>query len=457
MPPTPETILLVDDDVPVQESTTRLLEQRDLGRCLAVGTGAQALEAVSQESIAVVLLDLGLPDLAGEEVLDRIRRSRPDLPVIIITAQSSIDTAVRCMAAGAYDYVVKGDDPERLMNSTARALEFQRKGREIAALRERMLAADLRRPEAFADLITASERMRVLFRFIEAVAPSTEPILLFGETGTGKELFAQAVHRASGTKGPFVATNLGGLDDQMVADTLFGHSKGAFTGADQARKGLVFTAAEGTLFLDEIGDLSPASQVKLLRFLENREYYPLGSDVVRRSSARVVAATNRDLETLAAEGKFRQDLIYRLSVFRIDVPPLRERPEDIPLLSQHFLDTLGAGSTLSSGAMAFLRSYGFPGNVRELRGLLLRAMAVSPGKIIDRPALEGLLKSHPNLPQVRSAPPSSFPTIRQAIDELVAEAMARTSGHQAQAALLLGITPQALSKRLRRRGSSPEV
>jgi DNA-binding NtrC family response regulator len=321
-----------------------------------------------------------------------------------------------------------------------------------------MLAADLRRPEAFADLITASERMRVLFRFIEAVAPSTEPILLFGETGTGKELFAQAVHRASEAKGPFVATNLGGLDDQMVADTLFGHSKGAFTGADQARKGLVSTAAEGTLFLDEIGDLSPSSQVKLLRFLENREYYPLGSDVVRRSSARVVAATNRDLETLATEGKFRQDLIYRLSVFRIDVPPLRERPEDIPLLSQHFLDTLGSGSTtLSSGAMALLRSYHFPGNVRELRGLLLRAMAVSPGKIIDRPVLEGLLKSHANLPPAPSTPPRSFPTIRQAIDELVAEAMARTNGHQAQAALLLGITPQALSKRLRRRGGSPEV
>ena len=453
-----ETILLVEDDATVLESTSMVLEQEGLGRCLKASTGAAALATAEQTRLDLVLLDLGLPDLPGEDMLNRLRSSHPEVPIVIVTALVDVEMAVRCMALGAYDYVVKGGDPGRLVASSRRALESRRKEVEIASIRERMLSVHLKNPEHFAALVTGSERMRVVFRFIEAVARSDEPILLQGETGTGKELFAQAVHKASGTQGPFVASNLGGLDDFMVSDTLFGHVKGAYTGADDVRKGLIATAAGGTLFLDEIGDLSPLSQVKLLRFLENREYYPLGSDLARKSTARVVAATNHRLEEAVTAGRFRRDLLYRLSTYGVEIPPLRERPEDIPLLCAHFQKTLSQGqpvAQLSSGAMALLRRYKFPGNVRELRGILLRGMAMANGPLIDRPIVEGLLKPSevPEPETTVEAPlfPPRLPTIREVIESLVTEAMTRTNGHQTLAANLLGITPQALSKRLKLR------
>ena len=453
-----DIILLIEDDPAVLESTRQILEQEVLGQCLVAGTGAAGLALIENQSVSLVLLDLGLPDIAGEDILARLKRDRPEIIVVVVTALGDVEMAVRCMSQGAYDYLVKGGDPGRLIASVRRALESRRKDLEIAALRERMQSTTLNRPESFAALITGSERMRALFRFIEAVAATDEPILLQGETGTGKELFAQAVHKASQTRGPFVAANLGGMDDFVVSDSLFGHTRGAFTGADEVRKGLVASAAGGTLFLDEIGDLSLPSQVKLLRFLENREYTPLGSDLPRRSDARIVAATNKDLAALAETGGFRRDLLYRLSTYRVDIPPLRDRREDIPLLCHHLLSQVVQGSerpTLTSGALDLLRSYGYPGNIRELRGLLLRAKALSDGRTIDRVLLEGLLAASPKTPT--SADPvvfhpvqSNLPTIRQAIESLVAEALKRTSGHQTLAAELLGITPQALSKRLKR-------
>jgi DNA-binding NtrC family response regulator len=370
-----------------------------------------------------------------------------------------MDTAVRCMGKGAYDYVVKGSDPERLVSSVRRALESARKAQGIEALRERMQSVNLRHPAAFEALVTTSELMRSLFRFIEAVAGTDEPLLVQGETGTGKELLAHAIHLSSQSSGPFVATNLGGLDDFMVSDTLFGHTKGAYTGADEVRKGLVSTAAGGTLFLDEIGDMSPASQVKLLRFLEHREYFPLGSDVPRRSDARIVAATNRDLEQLAEEGKFRRDLYFRLATYRVLLPPLRERPEDIGVLAEHLLSKLSQGReqwVLTSGALHRLSRHSFPGNVRELRGLLMRAKVSTVGPVIDRHHIEQLLgASSPNDQHSDTlAPPLAFPsrlpTIRQAVEELITEALRRTGGQQNLAAGLLGITPQALSKRLKK-------
>jgi DNA-binding NtrC family response regulator len=463
MAPNVEPILLIDDDPAIREGTQRLFEQQGLGPCFVAATGAQGLSLLGEHSVSVVLLDLGLPDAPGEDLLPRIQQNHPDIPVLIVTALGDLEAAVRCMAQGAYDYVVKGGDPSRLVTSVRRALESRRKGREIEALRERMQAVTLKRPQAFSAIVTGSERMRALFRFVEAVADTGEPILIQGETGTGKELFAEAVHRASGTRGPFVATNLGGLDDFVVSDTLFGHTKGAFTGADEVRKGLVASAADGTLFLDEIGDLSPPSQVKLLRFLENREYYPLGSDLARRSNARIVAATNRNLDALAAEGRFRKDLLYRLSTYRIDIPSLRERPEDIPLLCSHFLKNLAQGHetpSLTSGAQAALLSYSYPGNVRELRGLLLRAKVLADGQTIGRGVVEQLVKLPSPAPDLQASAEFSLltqdlPTIRQAIEALVKEALSRTGGHQAEAAHLLGISPQALSKRLKRTPGSP--
>ena len=392
MPLCSGTVLLIDDDVTILQSTSRVLEEELQLACVPASTGKEALELIDRTSVCLVLLDLGLPDISGEEVLTRLRRDYPEAPVIIVTALSDLDSAVRCMKNGAYDYVVKGGDPGRLTNSVKRALESRQKDLKIATLRESSQTPDLKRPESFSDLITSDDRMRALFRFIEAVAASDEPILLQGETGTGKELFARAIHKSSGSRGPFVATNLGGLEDQLVSDTLFGHVKGAYTGADEPRKGLISQAAGGTLFLDEIGDLSSQSQVKLLRFLENREYFPLGTDLPRHSEARIVAATNQDLEPLAERVRFRRDLLFRLSTYRVDIPPLRERREDIPLLCAHFLVSMASGSErpiLTPGALAALELYSFPGNVRELRGLLLKAKAFCAGEPIGQSAIEG--------------------------------------------------------------------
>jgi DNA-binding NtrC family response regulator len=461
-------ILLVDDDLAILRSTAQVLGEEFQLACISASTGTEALDLVARQAVGMVLLDLGLPDLAGEEILARLRKDYPEVPVIIVTALADVDSAVRCMGSGAYDYVVKGSDPGRLINSVKRALESREKDLKIASLRESLQAPGLKRPESFSDLITSNERMRALFRFIEAVAASDEPILLQGETGTGKELFARAIHKASGARGPFVATNLGGLEDSLVSDTLFGHVKGAYTGADEARKGLIFQASGGTLFLDEIGDMSSQSQVKLLRFLENREYFPLGTDLPRRSEARIVVATNQNLETKADEGRFRRDLLFRLSPYRIDIPPLRERKEDIPLLCAHFLTSITKGCegpALTPGALAVLSLYSFPGNVRELRGLLLKAAAISGGQAIDQSIMEGLLTASPKpilsaLPLAPPAPVSiaapvvpNLPTIQEAIGDLIEEALKRTSGHQKAAAKLLGITPQALSQRLKHKGN----
>lgn len=449
-----EVLLLVDDDPHVLESTASILTQEFELLCERASTGSEALRLAQRHSPVTVLLDLGLPDLNGEDVLRRIKAEFPEVPVIIITALADLETAVRCMGLGAYDYIVKGADPRRLVASVRRSIDARRRAKEIEALRERMQSTTLHNPAAFSQIITDSEAVRSIFRFIEAVSTSDEPILIQGETGTGKELFAQAVHRASGTKGPFVATNLGGLDDHMVSDTLFGHIKGAFTGVNETRKGMISSAAGGTLFLDEIGELSQTSQVKLLRFLESREYHPLGSDVARKSDARIVAATNRNLASLVEEGRFRKDLLYRLSTYRVDIPPLRDRLEDLGILCAHLLGNKGAeaGVLVSEEALGVLQCYSFPGNIRELRGLLMRARVMSPPGCIDPAALRSLVgqlpPSPPGSPPADPPPSPPFPTIQQAIANLVAQALRASKGQQNLAAKLLGISPQALSKRL---------
>ncbi len=451
--PSRDIALVVDDDPAILQGTALALKTELEVDSECVATGAAALAALKQRRFGLVLLDLSLPDLSGEEILVRVRQNHPELPVIMITAMSDLESVVRCMRAGAYDYIIKGSDPGRLLNSVRRGFESRQKDMSIAALKRSLLAEGLKNPGHFSALVTTHPRMHALFRFIEAVAGTEEPILLQGETGTGKELFAQAIHKASGVTGPFVATNLGGLDDVMVSDTLFGHVKGAFTGADEPRKGMVVQASGGTLFLDEIGDLSPQSQVKLLRFLENREFFPLGTDIARRSEARIVAATNMDLETRADEGLFRRDLLYRLAAYRVDIPPLRERSDDIPLLCQHLLEQNGVSIPLGPSAVEALMRYPFPGNVRELKGLLLKATALAGGEI-DALVLEPLLgPPRSSAPEKRPAP--TFPTIHQAVSRLVDDALRQTKGHQASAAKLLGISPQALSKRLKQKEIEP--
>jgi transcriptional regulator with AAA-type ATPase domain len=308
--------------------------------------------------------------------------------------------------------------------------------------------------------------MRSVFQYIEAICTSPRPVLITGETGVGKELVARAVHALSGRKGRFVPVNVAGLDDNVFADTLFGHKKGAFTGADQARSGLLEQASGGSLFLDEIGDLHAASQVKLLRLLQDGEVFPLGSDVPKRSDARVVVATNQNLGALEASGTFRKDLYYRLCDHHVHIPPLRERLEDLPLLGEHFLEK--ASKTLNKKKptppdelVTLLCTYDFPGNIRELESMIIDAVSAHKAGKLSMEAFKGHIfkdripreQELPKEPRTFMSFPEKLPTLKQAEDLLIREALERAEGNQSIAALYLGISRQALNKRLRKKGA----
>lgn len=327
----------------------------------------------------------------------------------------------------------------------------------------------IERSNAFGEIVTKNEAMLSIFKYIESIALTSEPVLITGETGVGKELIAKAIHELSGLKGRFLAVNVAGLDDNVFSDTLFGHAKGAFTGADQVRRGLIENAEGGTLFLDEIGDLSSASQIKLLRLLQEGEYFPLGQDEPKRKDVRIVTSTNADLWSLQRVGKFRKDLNFRLRTHHINVPPLRERLDDIPLLVGHFLDKAALTlkkkkPTIPKESLTLLRTHSFPGNIRELQAMIFDAVSRHLSKIlsldvfkshIDR--LHGeendAMKQEPEETSLITFS-SKLPTIKQATQLLVDEAMKRANNNKSIASRMLGISRQALSKRLKGTDSS---
>jgi DNA-binding NtrC family response regulator len=369
------------------------------------------------------------------------------------------------MKSGAFDYMVKPVEKSRLISGVKRAIEIRELQRENKCLRAHVLSDRLEHPDVFSEIITNSPAMQSIFQYIEAISSSPQPVLITGETGVGKELVAKAIHRLSDRTGPFVPVNVAGLDDNVFADTLFGHRKGAFTGADQTRGGMVEQASGGTLFLDEIGDLSPASQVKLLRLSQDGEFFPLGSDVAKRSDARVLVATNQDLETAQSMGKFRKDLYYRLCAHHVHLPPLRERREDLPLLIDYFLET--ASQTLGkkkptppTELFTLLSTYHFPGNVRELQSMILDAVSShQSGKLSLEVFKSYIRQKHPAFDvDSKPLPPGEdllisfsdqLPTLKKAEQSLISEALKRAKGNQAIAAQMLGITRQALNKRLK--------
>ncbi len=456
-------VVLVDDESTVLLSSRMILASAGIDNVRTVEDSRELMPTLAREGAAAVVLDLFMPYLSGSQLLPEITREYPDLPVIVMTASQEVETAVACMKEGAFDYLVKPVEESRFVSSVRRALEVRSLRRQVDALKRYLISDELEHGEAFAPIVTVSRKMRALFQYLEAVAGSGEPVLITGETGVGKELLAEAVHRLSGRPGPFVAINLAGLDDTLFSDTLFGHRKGAYSGADTAREGMVAQAAGGTLFLDEIGDLKPASQVKLLRLLQERQYYPLGSDVAKLSDARVVCATNCDLETQIADGGFRPDLYFRLSVHQVDVPPLRQRPEDIPVLLDHFIEE--AAQSLDRKPpkappelLTLLDNYHFPGNVRELRAMVFDAVArLQSGRILSAKHFRKIIKSQQAAAARRTeddAPPAAmeerFPTLKEAEQRHIDEAMKRANGNQGIAATLLGISRPALNRRLSR-------
>ncbi len=456
-----DPILIVDDEENALESFEITLNSARLDNLILCADSRQVIPLLEKQRVELILLDLNMPHIAGEELLPQIIQNWPDIPVIIITGAIEIETAVRCMQTGAFDYMVKPVEEKRLVSGVQRSLERSRLQRENVTLRQQLLDGCLHNPGAFADIITGSASMISIFKYSEVIANSPEPILLTGETGVGKELIARAIHQVSGRQGAFVPVNAAGVDDTVFSDTLFGHKRGAFTDAFQERRGLIEQAAQGTLFLDEIGDLSVASQVKLLRLLQEHEYFPLGSDIPRLTDAHIITATNQEIEKLLAEGSFRKDLYYRLNIHHIHVPPLRQRKDDIALLAAHFLEeaakALGRKKpTPPRELFQLLAGYSFPGNIRELRSMIFNAVGSHVSGMLSLDSFKKAIGLN-NKKGLGSAAllelhfPPHLPTLKEVESSLIREALKQAKGNQSLAAQTLGITRQTLNRKLKSR------
>jgi DNA-binding NtrC family response regulator len=481
-------VLLVDDTPANLELLSEILTE-DGFDVRPAKSGGLALMSARTITPDLVLLDIMMPGMDGYEVcrlLKEDERTR-DVPVIFISALEETVDKVKAFDAGGVDFISKPFQAAEVLARVRTHLALRRVQtkleeqnarleQEIAerqkaevelsrfqAHLEGILEKKLRHPEAFKSIVSQSEKMRSVFQYIEALACSSEPVLITGESGVGKELIARAIHDVCQPQQPWVPVNIAGLDDNVFADTLFGHVKGAFTGADHVRAGMIEKAAGGTLFLDEIGDLSPVSQIKLLRLIQEKEFMPLGSDTPQKVHARIVVATNVDLDQKQKTGAFRKDLYFRLCTHRIEIPPLRERKEDIPILLDHLLTEAAREMdkkkpTPPSELPLLLSNYPFPGNVRELRAMVFNAVSMHGGRTLSMESFKksmGIFRKDPVSEDAFHERPlltfhERLPTLREAADLLVREAIARTRGNQSMAARLLGITQPALSSRLKK-------
>ncbi len=451
-------VLLVDDETTVLLSSQMILRSAGIEPVETVQDSRDLIPLLTRQRVAVVVLDLFMPYIPGSRLLPEIIKQFPELPVIVMTAAQEVDTAVACMKDGAFDYLVKPVEESRFVSSVKRALEIRLLRRQVDALKHYLISDDLKHNDVFAPIITTSRKMRALFQYMEATAASNEPVLISGETGVGKELLAEALHRLSGRPGKLVRVNVAGLDDNLFADSLFGHKKGAYTGADTSREGLVAQAAGGTLCLDEIGDLKTASQIKLLRLIEEKQYYPLGSDVAKVGEARIICATNRNLQKRISQHHFRSDLYFRLSVHQIRVPPLRERKEDIPVLVDHFIEN--AARSMDKKApqsppelYTLLAAHHFPGNIRELRAMIYDSVAQhKTGRVLSMKNFHRVIQAQQTTPLMevkgKDEFAGRFPTLKEAERLHIQAALRQADGNQGIAATLLGISRPALNRRL---------
>src|SRR5579864_752951 len=391
-------ILIVDDELVVRDSLGKWFTSEGY-TARPVGGAREALEIITQAEFDIALLDIKMPGMDGMELQARLREADPDLTVVIMTGYASVDTAVQALKRGAYDYITKPVDPDELSHLVANALEHKRARREVVRLRENL-------QEAFPslELIGKSPAMRKVVELIEMVAPTEATVLITGESGTGKEVVARAIHAAGPRRFmPMVTIHCGALTETLLESELFGHEKGAFTGAQYRKKGKFEVADGGTVFLDEISDISLKTQTDLLRVLQEKEIVRVGGNQQLKVDFRAIAATNKNLEGLVKAGAFRPDLYYRLHVFCIELPPLRDRREDIPLLVNHFLNkfclaTSRALPQLSTESMDLLMRHDWPGNVRELENAIERALVVGRGAEI-RPADFPLQAATPLVPE----------------------------------------------------------
>lgn len=451
------SLLVVDDDPAVGALVETHALRSGFQTVVKSDSARGGLDLMDSRPFRLVLLDLGLPDRPGISPLPEFLDVSRGTPIAVVTADNRLETAVRCMKEGAFDFLDKPISQARLLSLFSHAAEHARLG---ALLRPPDPAA---LSPAFSRIVTASPLMYSLFHAIERVAPSPLPVLVSGESGTGKELISKAIHDLSGRTGAFVPVNVAGLDGALFSDVLFGHSRGAYTGAESVRQGLVKRAEGGTLFLDEIGDLGTETQVKLLRFLQDGEYYPLGTDRPERADCRVVLATHVDLYEAVRSGRFRADLYYRLMVHYVAVPPLRDRREDIPILADFFARQAAAGLKLAApvldpGFLSALSEYPFPGNVRELSAVVYGAVADSADgrpsgafirSYVARHRTEARAGDPAECPDYPYETDGRFPTLDELELQHIREALRRAGGNQTAAAVLLGISQSTISRRLR--------
>ena len=445
---TAQTILIVDDEESHRLMLRAHLEQEGFSTVEAID-GEEAIAKVAERNVDLILMDIRMPRLDGMEALLRIKRANPAIPVIMMTAYGSIDSAVKALQAGATDYLTKPLDSNELIVKVHKALRYHQLEEENVLYREQLgIRFD------FSRIIGKSARMRELFDMLATVAPTEATVLLLGESGTGKEIIANAIHQNSPRRErPYIKVNCAALPETLLESELFGHEKGAFTGAIEKKKGRFERADGGTIFLDEIGEMSLTTQTKILRVLQEREFEPVGGTKTIKVDVRIIAATNKNLEDEVKRGKFREDLYYRINVVPITIPPLRERAEDVPLLAAHFLRLYGEKNKrmlkgFADGVMDALMRYDWPGNVRELENIVERTVIMSRGDTITfadlPPAIAGAQGT-----AIQTSPAISLKDVER---ETIIKALQQTEGNRTKAAVLLGITRKTLQNKIKEYG-----
>jgi len=444
-----DRILLIDDDEALRESLEMILSAEGY-EVLTADRGETALELIETSTVDAVLCDLRMPGLDGFDLLPQITRQLPGAPIILMSAHGTDDLAIEAIQRGAYDYLAKPFQPSEVRLTLLKAHE-----REQLRRKSELLQRDMRQSLGERSIVAASDGMIELLEMLDRTAGYKSTVLVTGESGTGKEVIARAIHAQSPRReSPFVAVNCGAIPENLLESELFGHARGAFTGANRAHRGLFTEADQGTLFLDEIAEMPVALQVKLLRAIQEEEIRPVGESKSRQVDVRVIAATARNLEREIAEGRFREDLFYRLNVVRLEVPPLRDRRDDIPLLVDHFLarfrEQLGRPvRAVADDALDLLVEYAWPGNVRELENLIERAVILSDGETVEASALPpGVSTSVSTKAIAEDDDPDEdlcLKRARQAFEAgVIRKALARTGGNRTHAAKVLEISHRAL-------------
>jgi DNA-binding NtrC family response regulator len=449
------SILVIDDEPAVRQAMEEILKNEGFD-VTAATDGAQGLALLKDQVFDLVLTDLAMPGTGGMEILEFLVREHPDCPCIIITGFATIANAVAAMRQGAYDYLAKPVDPHELSLVVRRALEHRYLKRE-----NRQLKKQLHRRYGFANMVGDSEAITRVFDLIRKVADTDSTVLILGESGTGKELIAHAIHYNSSRRdGPLIPVNCAAIPEELLESELFGHERGAFTHAIRTRIGRFELAHGGTIFLDEISEMSPSLQVKILRVLQDHAFERIGAVKTIRADIRVIAATNRDLEEMVTQGKFREDLFYRLNVIPIKVPPLRDRVGDVPLLVHHFSQEFSRSKKkplkrLSSGAMEILRQYPWPGNVRELENLIERLAILTEGDVVE---ITDLPEKFQNLALAAPSAPSDFPdqgvhftdAVQTFERHLILKALEKCNWVKSRAAQLLHLNRTTLLEKMKK-------